>query len=115
MYDEDTLSDIVHAYGGAHVSVPYEDAVDMAAFSKENDSELMLARVSEDAFELLDFGGESRADSEYVTLAVGRRLYSEGRVGVMVLWHDQEDEPQTEEDFAARRHAQVFGDYDESL
>jgi hypothetical protein len=103
--------EVVHAYGGVHFTMPFYDAVDQALFSMKEGSALMVVRVSEDAFELLDFNPTSRMDSEYVSVDVGRRLVSEGLVDVMVTWHDPEDGPTSEEDFEARRRAQVYGDY----
>jgi hypothetical protein len=115
MYDEDTLSEIITAYGGRHWTVPYINAEAYAYHAKEYGATMNLARISQDAFELLSFHDEWRMDSEYVTLAVGRRLYQEGLVGVMVLWGNPEDEPTTQEEWNAREREQVYGDYAESL
>lgn len=113
--------ELVHAYGGAHFTLSFEDAVDTCAWFSENDiahGKVNLARISEDAFELVAFGehpewGRIGVDSDYVSLTVGRQLYQAGIVGVMVLWHGPEDEPTTEEAWKAAEHQQVYGDYDE--
>jgi hypothetical protein len=84
--------DLVHAYGGAHFSISYEDAVDTVDWFAATDvahGKVGLARVSEDAFELVAMGDDADGgmigvDSDYVTLDVGRRLAREGRVVVMV-------------------------------
>ena len=115
MYDEDTLSEVVTAYGGSHWTVPYISAEAYAFHAKEAGVTMNLARISQDAFELLSLEDAWRMDSEYVSLSVGRKLYNEGLVGVMVLWHGPEDEPTTEEAWKAAERQQVFGDYDESL
>ena len=99
----------VLAYGGMHNAMTYDEVVGMAARMKEKGSTLLIVRV-EGGFELVCFDDDARMDSEYVTLAVGRRLYSEGHVDVLVTWYGPEDEPKTEEAFAARREEQVFGD-----
>ena len=101
-------SEIVHAYGGVHFSVPYEDAVDIANWIQDRGARLLIVRV-DDGFELVCFDDEARQDSDYVSMSVGRRLYSEGRVGVLVTYGGPDEEPKTEEAFAALEHEQVWG------
>ena len=99
----------ITAYGSQHTAVTYAQAAKMAEHAKTYGVTICLARIGDDVFELLSMEDEYRVDSEYVTLEVGRRLYAEGKYGVMVLWGGPDDEPMTEEDFAARREAQVYG------
>ena len=104
-------SELVHAYGGVHITLNYEQAIDTCNWFEENDDahgKVGLARIAEDCFELVAFGdsaelGAIGVDSDYVSITVGRRLAAEGRVEVMCLYGNPEDEPKTEADFARIR------------
>jgi hypothetical protein len=83
----------VYAYDAWHVPMTYDEAVHTATWFRDHDvghGLVNLARISQDAFELVAFGEDSEGnrlgeDSEYVTLEVGRLLYLAGLVDVMVL------------------------------
>lgn len=111
--------ELVHAYGGVHMSLTYEDAVDTCNWFSEEDQEhgkVGLARIANDCFELVAFGdsakyGDIRVDSDYVTLEVGRRLYEDGHVDAMCLYGGPYDEMPTDEaTIAAMRREQVYGE-----
>lgn len=107
----DNESQIVHAYGGEHNSISYNDALCMALDALDLDAKINLARVSDDAFELLSFDDNYRMDSAYVTLDVGRRLYGDAYVGVFVQFYAPDGEPKTQSEFDALGHEQIYGEY----
>lgn len=99
----------IRAYGGIHKTTSYNDVVKMAADAKKCGANLNITRIAPAAFELVAFSDDYRMDSEYVTLAVGRRLHRNGVVGVMVLYDGPDDEPKTDAAFAALEQQQVYG------
>ena len=106
---------MIYAYGGEHEPLTYEQARDGAIAFRDMDKDHSvegIARVSEDAFELVGFGVdedgyEFQDDSTYVTVEVGLRLLKEGLVYPMVLGASMADFDDPE--IVARLTREQFG------
>lgn len=111
------MATIVHAYGGTHEAVSYEDARGAAIAFRDEDVEhslLGICPVSTDCYELVGFGTDAdgypfQEDSDYVTIEVGRRLLKEGLVYPMVAASSKEDFEDKE--LIARLTREQFGDF----